>query len=348
MLIIPIGEATPHHIAQVLSQGGLVIMPTETLYGAMVDATNPAAVQKLNRYKNRPFGKPFSIAVADQAMAEQYVQLNESAKQLYRTFLPGPMTIISTSTHATAPGVESERGTLGIRIPDYPLIREVVRILGKPITATSANASYQKRPYSLHDIFENISESQKQLIDLAIDAGELPRNEPSTVVDTTLDDVTVIRQGDVKVNENDVVLSRSEEETRNVGKELWQKYEEYQGTRAILFALEGPMGAGKTQLAKGIARAMGITEEVVSPTFTLEHEYGSNLLHIDAWRFLQAGELEGLGIAERIRNKNVIIVEWAERVEEVLRKYDDEAVIIWVRIAYGKEENDRLITWRAL
>src|SRR5437868_2435629 len=80
-------------VCQVLADGGLVIYPTETVYGIGVDATNQAAVDKLLQYKARREGKPISIAVADQAMAEQYVELNDQAKQFYKNFLPGPVTV---------------------------------------------------------------------------------------------------------------------------------------------------------------------------------------------------------------------------------------------------------------
>jgi len=101
-------------------------MPTETVYGAFVDATNPKAVQKLNRYKKRPFGKPYPVAVADQEMAQDYVLLNQTAQKLYRNLLPGPLTVISKAK-GKLPGVESEIKTLGVRIPDYPLIVKVIK-----------------------------------------------------------------------------------------------------------------------------------------------------------------------------------------------------------------------------
>jgi L-threonylcarbamoyladenylate synthase len=345
-----ISKLTPETVrlaVDILKAGGLVIYPTETLYGAGVDATNELAVKKLLKYKKRPLGKPISIAVTDQEMAQSYAELNDTAKKIYQTFLPGPVTVISKSCHKTAPGVESELGTVGIRIPAYPLVIEMVNRLGRPITATSANASYQRRPYKLEDIWENISNKQRALIDLAIDAGELPRNEPSTVVDTTLDDITVLRQGDISLKEKVEILTRSPEETQNLGKELWQKYQQYQGQRAVVFALEGEMGAGKTQLTKGIARGMGITEEIVSPTFNLELDYNGKLVHVDAWRLASGQELENLGLKQRINDKSVVAIEWADRVADEIKKYNEEAVVIWVKITYGKGEAERLISWGA-
>lgn len=344
-----VGSNALDEIVSCLLDGGLVIYPTETTYGAGVMATDEKAIRKLLKYKKRPLGKPLSIAVCDQEMAEEYVELNKTARNIYRNFLPGPVTVVSTGKHQVARGVESETGTLGVRIPDYPLVLEIIKKLGKPITATSANASYQKRPYKIADILENISDKQKGLVDLIIDVGELPHNEPSTVVDTTLDDMVVLRQGEIKLRESQELLSRSEEATRNLGKELWQKFEKYYGQRAIVFALEGPMGAGKTQLTKGIARAMGIKEEVVSPTFIIEADYDQGkLVHIDSWRLMNGEELKEMGFEKRIGDKSVVVVEWAERVADLIRKYNEEAIVVWVKMAYGKETNERLISFGAL
>ncbi len=335
---------------EVLNRGGLVVYPTETLYGIGADATNPEAIKKLTEYKNRPFGKPYSIAVTDREMAEEYVELNETAKNLYREFLPGPLTVISKGKHKVAKGIETEDGTLGIRIPSYKLAIDIVKKFAKPITATSANASYKKRPYKVSDILENISEKQKTLIDLIIDAGTLPANDPSTVIDTTLDDPTTLRQGSIKLTEKNEILSRSEENTQNLAKEIWQKYESRKGGRAIIFALQGEMGAGKTQFTKGLARAMGIEEMVTSPTYNLLHMYKSSVIsntlnHIDAWRLEKSDEFRALGFEDLIKDRSVVVIEWAERVSDVVREFDDEAIILWVKITFGKSENERLINW---
>ncbi len=332
-------------IVEVLRAGGLVVFPTETVYGIGALATNAAAIAKLNQYKQRPLGKPYSIAVSGMQMAEEYVELNDTARNLYQNFLPGPMTVVSRGLHKVAPGVESETGTLGIRISSYPLVSEIVAALGQPITATSANASYKKRPYKIADILENISEKQKQLIDLIIDVGELPHNEPSTVVDTTLDSPAVLRQGEIILNDTNEVLSRSEENTQSMAKELWQKYESFFGKRPIIFALEGPMGAGKTQFTKGLGKAMGLNpDDIVSPTYGF-HEELEHLDHIDAWRLENPEDLNSLGFVRMLTDKSVIAIEWADRVANVIRQHKDEAIILWVKIAYGKTENERLIKW---
>ncbi|MEK7470728.1 MAG: tRNA (adenosine(37)-N6)-threonylcarbamoyltransferase complex ATPase subunit type 1 TsaE, partial [Patescibacteria group bacterium] len=140
-------------------------------------------------------------------------------------------------------------------------------------------------------------------------------------------------------------------------------YESYKGKRAIVFALEGEMGAGKTIFTKGLAKAMGVKELVTSPTYSLENEYmipdsRFKLHHIDAWRMENPKELKSLNFEELVKNKAVIAIEWAERVADEIHKFDDEAIIIWVKIKSGKNparnassiadaggENERLISW---
>jgi len=343
---------TIDEVVDVLQNGGLVVFPTETLYGIGVDATNQKAVKKLNLFKKRPTGKPYSIAVSDMGMAQEYVFLNESALNIYKTFLPGPVTVISKGKHKVAPGVESEDGTLGIRIPNYDFVLKIVKAFGKPITATSANASYKKRPYEISDILDNISERQKELIDLIIDAGKLPHNDPSTVVDTTYDNPAVLRQGKIKFSNNNEILSRSPEETENCAKELWQKYESYSGKRAIVFALIGEMGSGKTIFTKGLAKAMGIKEVVTSPSFNLLNTYYGkkdtpHLTHIDVWRMKDADELEDIGMQKEISDKSVLAIEWADKISENIRKFNEEAIVVWIKIEapFKGGENDRVISW---
>ena len=336
-------------IVDTLKNGGLVIMPTETVYIAAVDATNHAAVQKLIKYKNRPFGKPFSVGVADLKMAQVLAKMNQTALNLYKNFYPGPVTIVCSGKHKVATGIESELGTLGIFVTDHKLTIDVIKALGKPITTTSANASYQKRPFKIKDLLDFLSIKQKGLIDLIVDAGEIPYREASTVIDTTIDDPAVLRQGEIRLKDKNEVLSRSEESTQNIGKELWQKFEKYFGQRALVFALEGPMGVGKTVFTKGLARAMGIKDEIVSPTYNLEEEYDNGKLHhFDAWRIENNEELNNLEFSKKITDKTVIAIEWADRVADEIRKYSEEAIIIWIKIKYARGENERIVSWGTL
>ncbi|MFM7088105.1 MAG: L-threonylcarbamoyladenylate synthase [Candidatus Paceibacterota bacterium] len=342
----------------VLRAGGLVIFPTETVYGIGALATNQDAIDKLLAYKTRREGKPLSIAVYDGAMAEAYVEANDVARNLYENFLPGPITVVSRGKHKVAHGVESEHGTLGIRIPDYPLIRNLVKKLGEPITATSANASYKKKPYTVEDILSNISEKQRHLIDLILDAGELPKREPSTVVDTTTGEQLVLRQGDIKLTNSREKISRTPEETQNIARTLMSTYKHYLGYKSFIIALEGEMGAGKTEFTKGIAAELGIKTPIQSPTFIIEKEYEIEtvaesytatkhpmLYHLDTWRIADVeSELDALGIFDRISDGHVFSVEWANKATDFLNRVSENAIIVWVKIEHGDTQDTRKIT----
>ena len=114
--------------------------------------------------------------------------------------------------------------------------------------------------------------------------------------------------------------------------------------RPGIVALEGPLGAGKTALTKVLARELGIKDEIVSPTFVLLRQYG-NLNHIDCWRMESGEELEQLGFEKMLDSRSLIVVEWADRVRETVLKYKNKAIIVWVKLEYGKKENERRISY---
>lgn len=310
----------------VLAAGGLIIFPTETVYGAGVDATNQAAVHRLLSYKSRREGKPLSIAVTDLAMAEDFVELNDQARDLYKRFLPGPLTIISKSKGTVAPGVASEFGTLGTRIPAYPLVLNLVQAYGKPITATSANASDKKKPYTIKDILNNLSEKQKSLIGLIIDAGELPKNPPSTVIDTTLSAPITLRRGEVLSSNEQAainIVTHSEQETRSLAGRLLLKHWNELHKHGLLITLDGALGTGKTIFAKGVAEFLGITETITSPTYTYIEEYPYTrhqttgmMYHLDLWKVDSKEMYDRLEIEQLIKPNNVVIIEWFSQVAD--------------------------------
>jgi len=320
----------------VLKAGGIVIYPTETVYGIGVDATNPQAVAKLLKYKSRREGKPLSIAVTDQAMAEKFVELNDQARSLYRRFLPGPVTVVSRDLGRVAPGVASEFGTLGIRQPAHPLILALVQTLGRPITATSANASGEKRPYSLNDILSRLSNQQIKLIDLAIDAGTLPPNPPSTVIDTTLSTPLVMRQGAALMETAATMptlasfTSSSPLETRQIAGKWLLKYWDQLKATGLVIGLNGSLGAGKTVLTQGIGEFLQISEPIVSPTYTylLEYPYRRHsqtgkLYHVDAWKIADAAQLAELQLAKLVQPGSILVIEWWNQIASDLTKGED-------------------------
>lgn len=340
----------------VLRKGGLIIYPTETCYGIGADATNTEAVKKALEFKGSRGGKPISVAVVDKAMAEKYVELNEMAKNLYQKFLPGPLTMVSKSRGKVVKYLEAGKGNLGIRMPDYPLVLKIIKKLRKPITSTSANASGKKTPYSLKDIQKYTPKKSLRLVDLFLDRGKLPYNPPSTVVDTTLNEPKILRQGEISLSEikGKFFISNSEKETKKIAGEIFEKFKKYLFRKPLIFALQGELGAGKTQFAKGLARTLGIKANVVSPTFTIIREYPlslnlqrtglckSTFYHLDTWRLEKGEELLDLGLESMLKPGNVVVIEWLQKVKVILDDLTKKAVIVWVEIKVISEKKRKI------
>ncbi|MCG2692057.1 threonylcarbamoyl-AMP synthase [Microgenomates group bacterium] len=355
MLVLKISQKNIiSQAVKILKAGGLIIYPTETCYGAGVDATNPAAVNKILAYKTFRQGKPMSVAVTNPAMAAKYVKLNPTAKNLYQKFLPGPLTVISKSRHKVVKQVESSTGTLGIRIPDYPFVLKLITKFNRPITATSANVSYKKRPYAVKDILNNSYRKQQSLIDLIIDAGTLPKRPASTVVDTTFDDPLILRQG--KLLQRSVlcnkITTKSPQETSQLAQTLMLKNWNNLQTRPLIFLLIGELGSGKTQFSKGIGKFLNIKANITSPTYTIAKEYEYNrhhikakFIHLDTWRLQNIKEFDQLNLFSYLKPKNILAIEWADRtlkpMLELAKKA--QAKIITVKISAGSSPSQRRI-----
>lgn len=335
-----------------LHAGGLVVYPTETCYGVGVDATNTQAVTKLLSYKSRREGKPISIAVSDKEMAERYVEINSVAHNLYDNYVPGPLTVVSKSRGNVVAGIESEYQTLGIRIPDYPIITDIIKTFGKPVTATSANMSYKPRPYSIDDLLNNLPVVHQNKIDLIIDAGTLPRNDVSTVVDTTLQSLNVVREGKVSCDQKGEPVSStvttSPRETMHLASTVILRYLSSLKDYVLILALGGELGSGKTQFAKGVARQLGITETIRSPTFSLVHEHpysigdtGGMFVHIDTWRLATSNELAQLNLSSYIVPGNVIAIEWADTFLEELRRELITEASLFLNVKFDRINSDK-------
>lgn len=310
---------TVEKAALILESGGLVVYPTETVYGIGADATNEEAVTGLLQYKNRPAGKAVSVMVDSREEAARYVGINEVAENLYRNFLPGPVTVVSKSLGRVDRRLESENGNLGVRISSHPFAMALVKAFGKPITATSANSSGKSRPYSTAQLLDQLSDQQKNRLNLVIDAGILPPKEPSTVVDTTQAVQEVLRSGESFEELTPPAHTFSEEETRAYGRKIMDSLAYQLNEGPVILALEGDLGAGKTQLAKGVAEALGVNEVITSPTFVIVKEYQgtARLVHLDCWR-LSEDVSEQIGLEEYLKPGTVLIVEWPRPILSAL------------------------------
>lgn len=190
MKIIKVDKDLKDHLKaarNILKGGGIVLYPTDTLYGLAVNAFNEEAVKRLYRLKKRPLNKPISICLPDTKWIGKVAHLNPKVEKLINKLLPGPFTIILKKKITVPQILTGGSEKIGIRIPDNIISRELSKEF--PITSTSANISGMKTHNNIKDIIQQIGE-----VDLAIDAGPL-KGGASTVIDLTMDPPKILRKG---------------------------------------------------------------------------------------------------------------------------------------------------------
>ncbi len=190
----------PRHIRQIvdiLQDGGVIIYPTDTVYGIGCDITKPKAIERVAQLKGVKAEKAnFSFICYDMSHLSDYTKpLDNSIFKLMKRNLPGPFTFILEANNNVPKILKANRKTIGIRIPDNNIIREIVNVLGNPILTTSLKADDEILEYTTDP--ELIYEDYQNLVDAVIDGG-YGGNVASTIIDCTNDEPQVIRLGSVE------------------------------------------------------------------------------------------------------------------------------------------------------
>lgn len=179
-------------IVKVLQDGGLIVYPTDTVYAIGCDALNVRAVEKICRMKDiNPEKSNLSIICYDLSNISEYARVGNNTFKLMKKNLPGPFTFILNTT-SSLPKIYKNKKTVGIRIPDNNIIRELVHTLGNPIMTTSVKDDDEVIEYTTDP--ELIYERYQDLVDIVIDGG-YGGIEASTIVDCTGDEPEIMRQG---------------------------------------------------------------------------------------------------------------------------------------------------------
>lgn len=179
-------------VVEVLKEGGLIIYPTDTVYAMGCDALNVRAVEKICKMKGiNPDKNNLSIICYDLSNISEYAKVDNTTFKLMKKNLPGAFTFILPTT-SNLPKIYKNRKTVGIRIPDNNIIRELVRNLGSPILTTSIKDDDELIEYSTDP--ELINEKYEDQIDAIVDGG-YGGIEASTIVDCTSGEPEIIRQG---------------------------------------------------------------------------------------------------------------------------------------------------------
>ena len=185
-------ERCAHYIAQ----GGVAVVPTDTLYGLAASITHPKAVECVLRIKERSAQQGMPVLLASAEQASQVGEAPRFFAELGAAFWPGGLTLVVKARPVVHRGIMDNRGTVAVRVPGMYVTRELARLVGTPLTGTSANPRRQQPPASAEEARSLLGKS----IDCVLDGGHVG-GTPSTIIDLTTDPICLIRTGAVPVEE---------------------------------------------------------------------------------------------------------------------------------------------------
>lgn len=189
--------------AEIVRGGGVAAVPTETVYGLAADALSESAVEKVFRAKGRPETKPVSIFVTDIGMAEKFCRvIPQEAYTLAERYWPGPLTMILPRRENVPDAITAGGEGVGVRVPANDLTLMLLRLVGRPLTGTSANLSGERAAGSGREALSML----KGRIDCVVDGGECTGGVPSTVVSFMDGEIKIVREGNISREELEKVL----------------------------------------------------------------------------------------------------------------------------------------------
>ncbi len=229
--------------ANIIKQGGLVVFPTETVYGLGADATNAYAAKKIYEAKGRPSDNPLIIHIAFPKDAEEYAFTNSVYYLLAEKFMPGPITVVMPAKSSVPYTVRGGLDTVAVRCPSNSIAHELIKLSGVPIAAPSANLSGSPSPTNI----AHVKEDMDGRVDMIIDGGDCDFGLESTIVKVDDDSsVTLLRPGKITIEEIEalglnVTLAKSVVEQMSDNEKVLSpgmKYKHY-APKAPLILIEG-------------------------------------------------------------------------------------------------------------
>ncbi len=187
-----------------LKRGEVIVFPTETFYGLGADAFDETAVEQIVSLKGRNLENPIPIIVADEKMLKNIVaEIPPVAERLMARFWPGPLTLVLRAKKGLPAPLLNRDGGVGVRISSHPLATELVRELGRPLTATSANPSGKEPARTISEAITYFSP-----LEIFLDGGRLEGKKGSTVIEVRKDRIQVIREGEISSEELEKALAK--------------------------------------------------------------------------------------------------------------------------------------------
>lgn len=181
-----------------LRKGGLVAVPTETVYGLAADATNAAAVRRIFEVKGRPTGHPLIVHLADPADLDAWsTNPSATARRLAELAWPGPLTLIVPRAQSVIDAITGGRDTVGLRVPAHPMLHELLQRFGSGLAAPSANRFGAVSPTSAEHVLADLGDVLDPERDLILDGGPSAIGLESTIVDSTVEPPQLLRAGPI-------------------------------------------------------------------------------------------------------------------------------------------------------
>lgn len=203
----PVDRGAIARAVAVLERGGLVALPTETVYGLAADATNEAAVRSIFAAKGRPADHPVIVHVAGAHAIDDWSKDAPAAAQvLARAFWPGPLTLVLKRSGRASDVVTGGQDTVGLRAPGHPWAQAVLQALGRPLAAPSANRFGRVSPTTAEHVRADLGVKPEGAVDLILDGGPCPVGIESTIVDLTGAAPRLLRQGSISRSDLERVL----------------------------------------------------------------------------------------------------------------------------------------------
>ena len=191
--------------AKIIKEGGIVIFPTETVYGIGTNGLNKEAIKKLYEVKQRPLNKPISLLVSNIEMVEQVAKnISKLEYKIMQNFFPGPLTIILEKKDIVPNILTSNTNTVGIRMPSGEIARKLIEYAGVPIATPSANISGKPSGTNI----KNIQKDFEGKVDYFIDNGESKLGIPSTIVRVINDEIHILRQGSISMEQIKAIFNK--------------------------------------------------------------------------------------------------------------------------------------------
>lgn len=196
MKVLTANEKTIQIAAQTVKKGGVIVYPTDTVYGLGCDPFNREAVKRIFTIKGERT-KPLPILASSIKEAEKIAHITEQAQKIAEKFWPGPLTLILLKKPSLLDAVTCGLDSVGVRVPNHPVALELIREAGGLLVGTSANKSGEKPPQTAAEAASQIGDE----VDLILDGGFAPLGESSTIVDLVMGTPRILRHGPVEVDE---------------------------------------------------------------------------------------------------------------------------------------------------